>query len=106
MSDSGLENVRHFLKSWVMRFLTGIRSKPIILRLSLELDKGWYPELVFLTVVFFNSTDLAVVIPNSTVKRYLFYSTTSQKPCQRFISLSLFGRMHNLTHFLREALKK
>ena len=37
---------------------------------------GWNPELVFPTVVFFNSTDLAVVIPNSTVKRCLFYSTT------------------------------
>ena len=32
---------------------------------------GWNPELVFLTVVFFNSTDLAAVIPNSTVKRYM-----------------------------------
>ena len=39
-------------------------------------DIGWNPELVFLTVVFFNSTDLAVVIPNSTDKRCLFYSTT------------------------------
>ena len=28
---------------------------------------GWYPELVFLTVVFPNSTDLAVVIYTSTV---------------------------------------
>ena len=41
---------------------------------------GWNPELVFLTVVFFYSTDLAVVIPNSIVKRYLFYNTTSWKP--------------------------
>ena len=30
---------------------------------------GWYPEIVFLTVVFLNSADIAVVIPNSTVKR-------------------------------------
>ena len=28
---------------------------------------GWYPELVFLTVVFPNNTDLAVVIYISTV---------------------------------------
>ena len=38
---------------------------------------GWYPELLFQTVVFFNSTDLAIVIPNSTVIRNLFYTTTS-----------------------------
>ena len=37
------------------------------------LKSGWYPEVVFLTVVFLNSTDLAVVIPNSTVKRDSFY---------------------------------
>ena len=39
-------------------------------------NDGWNPELVFLTVVFFNSTDVAAVIPNSTVKRDLFYSET------------------------------
>ena len=33
---------------------------------------GWNPELVFLTVVFFNSTYLAVVIPNGTVKNVCF----------------------------------
>ena len=39
-------------------------------------NNGWYPELVILAVVFSNSTDLAVVIPNSTIKRQLFYSKT------------------------------
>ena len=43
------------------------------------LNTGWYPELVFLTVVFLNSTDIAVVILNSTVKRYLFYTL---QPCE------------------------
>ena len=48
------------------------RKHPAVVPLN-----GWNPELVFLTVVFFNSTDLTVVIPNSTVKRYRFYITTS-----------------------------
>ena len=42
-----------------------------------QLNNGRNPELVFLIVVFFNSTDLAVVIPNSTAKKYLFFTTTS-----------------------------
>ena len=33
---------------------------------------GWNPELAFLSVVISNSTDLAVMIPNSTVKHKLF----------------------------------
>ena len=41
---------------------------------------GWYPELVFLTVVFLNSTDLAEVIPNSTVKIYLFSLQPPENP--------------------------
>ena len=47
--------------------------------LGLITNSGRYPELVFLTEVFSNSTDLALVIPNSTVKRKLFYSKTSWK---------------------------
>ena len=44
-----------------------------------ELLNGWYTELVFPTAVYFNSTDfdLAIVIPNSTVIRNLFHTTTS-----------------------------
>ena len=40
----------------------------------LNLENGWYPELVvFLIVVLSNSTDLAFVILNSTDKNKLFY---------------------------------
>ena len=38
----------------------------------LEITTGWYPELVFLTVVFFNSTVSAVLIPNTSVFDTLF----------------------------------
>ena len=57
---------------------------------------GWNPELVFPTVMLFNSTDLAVVIPNSTIKIYPCYTTTSWKPYHIFILPSFLGRMHNL----------
>ena len=53
---------------------------------NVQMVIGWNPELVFLTVVFFNSTDLAVVIPNSTGKRCLFYCSTLGKPYPRLIS--------------------
>ena len=33
---------------------------------------GWYPELVFICVVFSNSTDLAAVILNSSVFKIFF----------------------------------
>ena len=36
----------------------------------------------------FNSTDLAVVVPNSTVNRYLFYTTALWKSYQRLITPS------------------
>ena len=69
-------------------------------------DIGWNPDLVFLTVVFFNSTDLAVVIPNSTVKRDLFYSTNSWKILPEIQFDQYFRKMHNLAWFWREKLKK
>lgn len=34
---------------------------------------GWYPELTFLIVVFFKSTNLLVVIPNSGVSLIKIY---------------------------------
>ena len=45
-------------------------------------DNGSYPEQVF-----FNNTDLAVVIPNSIVNRYLFNTTALWKSYQKFITL-------------------
>ena len=33
---------------------------------------GWYPELVFISVVFSNSTNLAAVILNSSVLKIYF----------------------------------
>ena len=33
---------------------------------------GWYPELVFISVVFYNSTNLAVFILNSSVLKIYF----------------------------------
>ena len=35
-------------------------------------DIGWYPELVFLSVLFSNSTISAVLIPNTSVFDTLF----------------------------------
>ena len=37
-----------------------------------ELESGWNPELVILTVVFSNSTIPAVLIPNTSVFDTLF----------------------------------
>ena len=48
---------------------------------------GWYPEQVFLTVVFLNSTDIAVVIPNSTVKGTYF----TLQPCENPTSYSVYS---------------
>ena len=36
------------------------------------LPSGWYPELVFISVVFSNSSNLAVVILNSSVLKIYF----------------------------------
>ena len=41
-----------------------ISSCSIIL---VSLDNGWYPEVVFLTVVLFNSSVTAVLFPNAIV---------------------------------------
>ena len=58
-------------------------------------NDGWYPELEFLTVVFSNSTDLAVVISSSTVKIKLFRNTTSWKPYLELICTHFSLRMLN-----------
>ena len=65
---------------------------------------GWYPELVILAVVFSISTDLAGVIPNSTIKRKLFYSKTSWKPLSYriFILTQFIEEMHYLIKFLKK----
>ena len=39
-------------------------------------DIGWYPELVFLSVVFSNSTNFTVVILNSSVFEIYFVQQT------------------------------
>ena len=57
--------------------LTPKKTSSCIGKLEILGDTVWYPELVFLIVVFFNSADLAEVISNSAVKKYLFYTTTS-----------------------------
>ena len=41
-------------------------------RVLLDGHTGWYPELVFLSVVFSNSTTSAVLIPNTSVFDSLF----------------------------------
>ena len=58
-------------------------------------NNSWYPELVFLTVMFSYGIDLAVVISYSTVKIKLFYSQTSWKPYQRLIFAGLLEKLHN-----------
>ena len=40
---------------------------------------GWNPELVFLTVVFFNSTVSAVLISDTSIFWYSFYSVIKVK---------------------------
>ena len=40
---------------------------------------GWYPELVFLSVVFSNSTNFTVVILNSSVYEIYFVQQTFKK---------------------------
>ena len=47
----------------------------IYVKLSLMVN-GWYPELLFLTVVFPNSTNFAVVIPDSSVFGTLYVIQT------------------------------
>ena len=37
------------------------------IRGGIQRDSGWYPELVFLSVVISNSTVSAVLIPNTSV---------------------------------------
>ena len=65
----------------------GMRERERLEQFVVSWTSVWYPELVFLTVVFSNSADLAVVIPNSNVIRCLHYSTTSWKSYQIFSSL-------------------
>ena len=48
-----------------------IKSIPIAIRVN-----GWYPELVFLSVVFSNSTSLVVVILNSSVLKIYIVAYT------------------------------
>ena len=43
------------------------------------IDSGWYPELVFLSVVFSNSTNFTVVILNSSVFEIYFVQQTFKK---------------------------
>ena len=61
--------------------------------------------LVFLTIVFSNSTDLAVVIPNSTIKSCLVYPITSGKPYQRFSLIYFLEECTIWTYFEENNLK-
>ena len=45
---------------------------------------GWYPELVLISVVFSNSTNLVVVILNSSVFEIFFVQQTFKKPFRDF----------------------
>ena len=56
---------------------------------------GRYFELLFLIVVNYKSTDLAVVIPNSTIKRKHSYITARKK--QILIFTHYLKRMHSFT---------
>ena len=47
--------------------------------MSTNQNNGWYPELVFLTVVFSNSTDLAVVIFKQCINRTYFITQPREK---------------------------
>lgn len=47
---------------------------PVLLCVS-----GWYPELVYIIVIFTQSTDLVVVFPNSTTKNMFFFSQELDK---------------------------
>ena len=40
---------------------------------------GWYPELVFLAIVFLNSSNLSLMILNSSVLKICFVSKPLEK---------------------------
>ena len=78
-------NIKH---TRVGFFLSKLKEPLIIYNISTVTDTGWYPELVFLLVVFSNSTDLAVVIPNSTVKHKLFAEQPRENQTRYSLSLA------------------
>ena len=48
---------------------------------------GWYPEVVFLTVVFSNSTNLAVMILNSSALKIYFVNRLLKTNSETYLHL-------------------
>ena len=65
----------------------------------------WYPELIFLIVVFSNSTNLAIVIPNSIVKRKLIIHKPHENLTRCIFSPTLFRDCTILHGFKMKNLK-